>query len=168
MDHDRLFKELITNFFEEFVGLLLHVENQATPQTDFPKRMFRYFAHLTEKYDLPVYPVVIFSYDAPTRPEPKQYRVAFPDKTVLRFDYTVIQLSRLLWRRFVRQANPVANALMAKMNMATKERPKVKLECLRLLATLKLPPRSKLIGGFIDSYLTDVTQGLYRALKTGY
>jgi flagellar biosynthesis/type III secretory pathway protein FliH len=38
--------------------------------------------------------------------------------------------------------------------MSPEERPLVKLECLRLLTKLKLDPaRSKLIGGFIDSYL---------------
>lgn len=55
---------------------------------------------------------------------------------------------------FVRQRNPIASALMAKMKMADVDRPKVRLECLRLLATLKLDPaKSKLIGGFIDTYL---------------
>jgi len=203
MDHDRLFKELLTTFFVEFVELflpeiaealdpnvavvsldkevftdvtsgdkhevdilmkarlsgeeaffLIHVENQSTPQTDFPKRMFRYFARLTEKYDLPVYPVVLFSYDTPKRSEPTRFVVTFPKKTILQFNYTVIQLNRLPWRRFVRQKNPVASALMAKMKMSAKDRPKVKAECLRLLATLKLDPaRTKLIGGFVDSYL---------------
>ena len=43
---------------------------------------------------------------------------------------------------------------MAKMKIAPKDRPKVRLECLRLLATLKLDPaRSQLIGGFIAAYL---------------
>ena len=43
---------------------------------------------------------------------------------------------------------------MAKMNIASEERPRVKLECLRLLATLRLDPaRMKLISGFIDTYL---------------
>ncbi len=52
------------------------------------------------------------------------------------------------------QPNPVASALMAKMNIALEERPRVKLECLRLLATLRLDPaRMKLISGFIDTYL---------------
>ena len=38
--------------------------------------------------------------------------------------------------------------------MAVSDRPRVKLECLRLLATLKLDPaKSQLIGGFIDTYL---------------
>jgi hypothetical protein len=77
--------------------------------------MFRYFARLTEKYDLPVYPVVIFSYDSPARPEPHRYLVTFPGETVLQFQYRVIQLNRLPWRRFMRQENPVASALMAKM-----------------------------------------------------
>lgn len=203
MDHDRLFKELLINFFSEFIELflpnvsaymdkeativpldkeiftdvtlgnrhevdllmkvkfksqdaffLIHVENQSSSQSDFPKRMFKYFSRLTDKYDLPVYPVVIFSYDSPARQEPKQYLVVFPDKVVLKFDYTVIQLNRIPWRRYVHKANPVASALMAKMKMEAKDRPRVKLECLRLLASLKLDPaRSKLIGGFIDSYL---------------
>ena len=208
MDHDRLFKELLSTFFVEFIDLflpnvgayldrdavivpmdkeiftdvtlggkhevdllmrakfrgeeaffLVHVENQSTAQSDFPKRMFRYFARLTEKYDLPVYPVVVFSYDAPVRPEPDRYTVAFPGETVLQFKYRVIQLNRLPWRRFVRQENPVASALMAKMKMSAKDRPKVKAECLRLLAGLKLDPaRATLIGGFIDSYLNLTAQ----------
>ena len=204
IDHDRLFKELLTTFFVEFIDaflpavgaaldhetalvpldkeiftdvtqgekhevdvlmqarfpgqdafFLIHVENQATPQADFPKRMFRYFARLTEKYDLPVYPVVIFSYDAPQRPEPNRFVVAFPQETVLRFQYKVIQLNRLSWRKFVRQPNPAATALMAKMKIASSDRVRVRLECLRLLRTLKLDPaRSQLIWGFVETYLT--------------
>ncbi|GCA95820.1 putative cytoplasmic protein [Microcystis aeruginosa 11-30S32] len=57
------------------------------------------------------------------------------------------------WRDFLNQPNPVASALMAKMNIAEKERAKVKAECLRLLITLKLnPAKMQLISGFIDTY----------------
>jgi hypothetical protein len=43
---------------------------------------------------------------------------------------------------------------MAKMNIAVKDRPKVKLECLRLLTKFKLDPaRVRLISGFVDTYL---------------
>ena len=202
MDHDRLYKELLTSFFVEFVQLflpdvaayldptsiefldkevftdvtagekhevdllvkarfqgeeaffLVHVENQAKAQSEFPRRMFNYFARLHAKYNLPVYPVVLFSYDAPLRPEPHRYQVVFPGKTVLQFDYATIQLNRLSWRKYVSTPNPVASALMAKMKIAPQDRPKVRIECLRLLATLKLDPaRSKLIGGFIETYL---------------
>jgi hypothetical protein len=73
---------------------------------------------------------------------------------VLQFNYDVIQLNRLNWRDFVQQQNPVASALMAKMKIAPKDRRLVKLECLRLLATLRLDPaKLKLISGFIDTYL---------------
>jgi flagellar biosynthesis/type III secretory pathway protein FliH len=63
----------------------------------------------------------------------------------------------------VHQQNPIASALMAKMKMTPKDRPKVKLECLCLLASLKLnPARSKLIGGFIDTYLNLTAQEMQR------
>jgi len=123
IDHERLFKELLTTFFVEFLELffpeviaylertslepldkeiftdvtageryeadlvlkarfrnqesffLIHIENQAQPQADFDRRMFRYFARLYEKYALPVYPVALFSYDAPSTPQPNFHRV---------------------------------------------------------------------------------------------
>lgn len=43
---------------------------------------------------------------------------------------------------------------MAKMQIASKDRPQVKAQCLRLLVTLKLDPaKMQLISGFIDTYL---------------
>ena len=108
----------------------------------------------TKNYALPVYPIALFSYDTPQRPEPNYHQVSFPGFEVLKFNFRVIQLNRLNWRDFLNQPNPVASALMAKMNIAPQERPRVKLECLRLLATLRLDPaRMKLISGFIDTYL---------------
>lgn len=201
-DHDRLFKELLTTFFLDFLRLflpdvaayiepdsiefldkeiftdvtagekyevdviarakfrgqdaffLLHVEDQSSPQTRFARRMFFYSVHLDQKYDLPVYPIALFSYDAPRRLEPHRYQVAFPNKTVLTFDFDVIQLNRLDWQDYMNRPNPVAAALMAKMHIAPRDRPKVKAECLRLLATLRLDPaRMQLISGFVDTYL---------------
>jgi hypothetical protein len=203
MDHDRLFKELLTTFFVYFVerfvpdvavylereGLqfldkevftdvaaagdrhevdllvkarfsgreaffLILVENQASAQSDFPARMFSYFARLHEKFRLPIYPIVLFSYDVPLRPEPSRYQVQFPNRTVLDFSYEVIQLNRLNWRDYLRSPSPVAAALMTRMQIAPEDRPKVKLECLRMLVTLKLDPaRATLISAFMNSYL---------------
>ncbi len=201
-DHDRLFKELLTTFFVEFIELflpgvaayfdgtslvamdkeiftdvtlgerrevdilmrakfkgldtffLLHLENQATAQSDFGRRMFTYFARLHEKYTYPVYPIVLFSYDIPKRAEPDSYLVEFPDKKVLEFNYTVIQLNQLNWRDYLNKPNPVASALMAKMKIEPKDRPRVKLECLRMLVELKLDPaKNQLVSGFVGNYL---------------
>ncbi len=202
IDHDRLFKELLTVFFVEFVDLffpdlagllephslvfldkelftdvtageqveadlvvkarlrgqesffLVHIENQSDSQSGFNYRMFRYSARLHEKYRLPVYPIAVFSFDEPRRAEPNLYRVEFPGFTVLEFHYRVVQLNRLDWRSYLRQPNPVAAALMAKMSMTVTERARVKLECLRMVATLKLDrARMQLISGFVDTYL---------------
>ena len=203
IDHDRLFKELLTQFFTEFTELflpdvarfmepgpaefldkevftdlasserhevdllakvrfrdrgdaffLIHVENQASAQEHFAGRMFRYFARLHEKHALPVFPVALLSYDQPRRKEPDRYRIEFPGQTVLNFRFRTVQLNRLSWRDYVRNPNPVASALMAKMRIDPKDRPRVKLECLRMLITLKLDPaRATLISAFMNSYL---------------
>jgi hypothetical protein len=202
MDHDRLFKELLTTFFVEFIelffpelaayldrdsiefldkeiftdvthgekheadivakarfrgkdlGFLIHVEPQARRESVFPRRMFSYFARFHEKYDLPVYPIVLFSYRTPLKQEPSEYRIEFPDLTVLTFNFRVVQLNRLAWRDFLDRTNPIAAALMANMAIAPGEPPRVKLACLRMLARLQLDPaRERLISGFIDQYL---------------
>lgn len=202
IDHDRLFKELLTNFFPEFIELffpdvsnewerdsieflpqevftdvtegerkvvdlivraslrnqdalfIIHIEHQSYSQAEFNRRMFIYFARLHEKYALPIYPIVIYSHDSPTTLEPNSYRLEFSTKTILEFNYEVIQLNQLQWQDFINQRNPVASALMAKMQMDTGERPRVKLFSLQLLASLGLnPAQVQLISGFIDTYL---------------
>ena len=159
IDHDRLFKELLSTFFTEFIELffpevlnylepdsitfidkeiftdvtageryeadllvqaqfqnrssyfLIHVENQSYNQANFNKRMFRYFSRLHEKYDLPIYPVVVFSYEKPLKAAESSYQLEFPDFKVLVFNYRVLQLNRLNWRDFLNQRNPIASAL---------------------------------------------------------
>ena len=202
IDHDRLFKELLSTFFIEFLDLflpevreyvdsesldlldkeiftditsgerhevdlvaklkfkgqdtffLVHVESQAQAQLNFGKRMHSYFSRLHEKHNLAVYPIALFTYDTPLAKQSDRYTVAFPDRTVLDFHFRAIQLNQLNWRDFARRDNPVASALMAKMRIASEERPRVRLECIRLLATLKLNrAKMQLILGFIDTYL---------------
>ncbi|HYW20915.1 MAG TPA: DUF4351 domain-containing protein [Nodularia sp. (in: cyanobacteria)] len=133
---------------------LIHIENQAYNQKEFERRMFHYFARLDSKFLMPIFPIVIFSYDEPKRPEKSQYVVNFPHRKILEFNYVAIQLNNLNWRSFLNKPNPVAAALMAKMNFQPEERIRVKLECLRMLVTLQLnPAKIELISGFIDTYL---------------
>jgi Putative transposase, YhgA-like len=201
-DHDRLFKEVLTEFFFEFLELffldvtkftdrnsligldkeiftditvgethevdvlfrakyenndtvfLLHVEPQAYYQEEFGKRMFKYFSRLFEKYDLAVYPIALFSYPSPKEAVSGKYLVVFPNKKVLEFDYDVVQLNRLDWRDFLSRPNPVASALMAKMNIARRDRVKVKIACLKMITGLNLnPAQRRLLSGFVDIYL---------------
>jgi len=141
-------------FKGEDTFFLIHVENQAQAHANFGKRMHSYFSRLHDKYDLPVYPIAMFTYDAPLTMQADRYRVEFPDRVVLDFQFRAIQLNQLSWREFAHQDNPVASALMAKMRIAPEDRPRVRLECIRLLATLKLnKAKMQVILGFIDTYL---------------
>lgn len=160
INHDQLFKELLTTFFVEFLELffpsileyldtdtiafvdkelftdvvggekkimdivalakfqqqnysfLVHVENQASSDTEFNRRLFRYFCSLFLKYGHPVYPIVVFSYDSPQRLDRSNFTIDFPDKQVLNFDYEIVQLNRLNWRDFLQQKNPVAAVML--------------------------------------------------------
>jgi len=200
MNHDRLFKELLTTFFHEFLfeeiadlidhsqppvfldkevfgqltsdrrreldlvarvklagedaHFLVHLEPQAQWIEDFPEKMFRYFARLWDRHELRVYPIAILAFDRPRELQESQLGMRFPGLKVLDFRFSIVQLNRLDWRGFVDKPNPVASALMARMNFPEAEHPRVKLQCLRLLATLSLEPaKSALISKFVDSYL---------------
>jgi predicted transposase YdaD len=138
----------------EDATILIHIEPQSTERPIFPQRMFFYFSRLHQKHLKRIYPIAIFSYDQPFETGKTQYKVEFPSLKVLEFNFTAIQLNRLNWRDFIDRPNPVAAALMAKMAIEVKDRPKVKAECLRLLVTLKLDPaKTELISQFVDTYL---------------
>ena len=140
-------------FFGIEAYFIILAEAHEQGQFDFNERMFWYFALLIHRHKLPVYPIALLSYHS-SRTAIGNYRVAFPDLQVLDFNFRVIQLKKLNWRDFLRNPNPVAAALMTKMGMTPEERPRVKLECLRMLVRLRLDrDKSRFISGFIDTYL---------------
>jgi Domain of unknown function (DUF4351) len=209
IDHDQLFKQLLTTFFLEFlelftpeffaaidpnsleilpqeyfteievgerkamdviirvnllgrpnapassrVSVVVNCEHQSTTKADFNRRIFFYFAQLHRKYLQPVYPIALFSFDKPFRPEKNRYQVKVPGFNVMDFNFLTIQLNQLDWRAFLTQRNPVAAALMSKMKIDPADRPRVKVECLRMIANLKLDKaRTFQLSGFIDNYL---------------
>ncbi len=201
VDHDRLFKELITTFFAEFMALffpeahrcldyaclefmpqevftdvtageknivdilvktrlqgeeghiLIHVEPQAYREQEFNRRMFKYFARLHEKHGEKVLPIAVFAHDS-KRAEPDTYQVTFPFFFVLQFKFLQVHLKRLSWKDYLRHPNPVAAALLSKMDYSQEEKVRVKVEFLKMLVRLKLDPaRMQLLAGFFDSYL---------------
>ena len=69
-------------------------------------------------------------------------------------NYRAIRLNHLNWQEYAQLRNPVASALMAKMKMKRQDRPRVKLECLKQIAQLRLnPAQARMISGFVDTYL---------------
>jgi chorismate mutase len=137
------------------VWAIIDCEHQSSSEANFQRRIFFYFAQLHREYLEPVYPIAIFSFDEPKRQEQDKYRVRLPGLDVLEFNFLRIQLNQLNWRDFLKQKNPVAAALMSKMRIEKQDRAKVKVECLRAIATLKLDPaRVSILSGFVDSYLS--------------
>lgn len=211
VDRDRLFRDLLKNFFLEFVDLFfpkiavaidpksirfledeeslkpqeqgehspastkqeassnvlvqvrlrgqescfwVHLENSSETNIKLERRIFHTFARLDEKYNLPIYPIILQSSDKSQRLETNGYRVEFVDRRVLDFSFVAIQLHRLNWRDFLQRRNPVAAALMPTMNVQTFDRPVVKAECLRLLTNLRLDAKKvKVISQFIEAFL---------------
>jgi len=133
---------------------LIYWENQAQAPKDFSQQIFHYFSHLYQQYELPVYPIAIFADDEPDSLQSNFHLMKFHEQFDSEFNYVVIQLNQLSWRNFLRQVNPVASALMARMNMAPEERPRVKFQCLHMLAKLSLTPaKRQFIAEFINIYL---------------
>ncbi len=133
---------------------LIHVEAQANSRNWSSRRMFFYFAAQSHKHELPLYPIALLSWQKPRRPDSGLYVVDFPNRRVLEFSYDVIQLNRYDWRAYLQTDNPAAIALMAKMGVEPKDRPKVRAACIGLLIRHKLPERQRhSIVRFIDAYL---------------
>jgi len=201
IDHDRLFKELLTTFFKEFMELffpqahalidygnmrflaqeiftdvtegekhyvdilaevkikgedgcvLIHVEPQSYQEENFAGRMYKYFNRLYEKHDQKVLPIAVFAHDRKEE-EPTLHEVTFTFLKVLRFEFFKVQLNKISWRTYLHSSNPVAAALLSKMDYQPKERVQIKLEFLRMLTRLRLDPaRIQLLTGFFESYL---------------
>jgi hypothetical protein len=134
--------------------VLVHVEHQARRDPRIGWRLLCYAIRLMEDYGLPVYPILLTSYDRPTVPEPDRFVMEVREFRVVEFRFRVVQLNRLNWRAFVRLKNPAATALMARMRIKPEDRVRVKLQLLRLLATWRLDRKKMdLIAGFADSYL---------------
>lgn len=133
---------------------LIHVEVQAQKKNWSPRRMYYYFSTQAHKHDLPIYPIALLTWETPKDLDHGRYVVEFPDRRVLEFNYVVIQLNRLDWRKYLKTENPAAIALMAKMGVKPKDRAKVRAACLRLLVGLDLPEKKwQPISRFIDAYL---------------
>jgi len=154
---DLVARARIRGMDQEDALFLIHVEHEAQNRDplDFPRRMLRYALHLRDTTGLNVYPIALVSYPKPKRLLSNKYEWCGPDgHPIFTFTYRLIQLNRLDWRDYVQQPNPVAAALMTRMGIEPKDRPLVKLQCLRLLRRLNLSrDRSMLISTFLDTYL---------------
>jgi flagellar biosynthesis/type III secretory pathway protein FliH len=73
---------------------------------------------------------------------------------VLQFEFYKIQLKAIPWRQYLGSDNPLAAAILCKLDFGPQERVQVKLEFLRLMTRMRIDPaRMVLLAAFFDSYL---------------
>jgi predicted transposase/invertase (TIGR01784 family) len=156
LDPDRREADLVVQarLRDQPATLLIHLEHQAKSDPTLARRIFRYFGRFYDRYNLPVYPIALCSYTKPYKPTDNRHQVQILSRTVLDFQFEVLQLSRLDWRDFLQTSNPAAIALMARMRIAPNERWRVKAASLRLLARARLNgAQRRLVSQFVDIYL---------------
>lgn len=135
---------------EAFV--IVHVEPQSTPQSDFNERMYNYFSMLYERHRKPIVPIAVFSYQQSW--EKNRFDITFPFFHVLTFNYLTLHLKKKNWRNYIDSNNPAAAALLSKMNYNEAERVQVKKEFLRMIVNMQLnPAKERFLYGFFEKYL---------------
>ena len=156
LDPDRREADLVVQarFRDQPTTFIVHLEHQAQEDNVLHQRMFRYFAKFHDRYQVPVYPIALCSYRTPKQVAPDRYAVGFPDFDVLDFRFRVIQLNQLRWRDYLQHPNPLATALLTRMQVAPRERRTVKAACLAHLIRLPISiKRRRIISQFLDVYL---------------
>jgi hypothetical protein len=151
---DLVVKVLLKNGSEKYI--LIHIEFESKrPNRDFAQRMYRYYCQLFLRYDSEIVPIVVFSDDARWKKQvTNSFEVRVAGTTFVRFQYHMIKLRALNYRSFLGSENPLAYALMAKMDYDRTEQARMKADFLRwILGSPVDPARKSLLVEFIETYV---------------
>jgi predicted transposase/invertase (TIGR01784 family) len=124
--------------------VLVHVEVQARPDTDFPRRMFEYYAVLSIHHRLPVLPIALYLRGGPES-SVSEYAEALFGLEQLRFRFRSVALARLSAEEYV-GASPLSAALSALMRRGKNQDP--------------LPLRREMLRRVLESDLDDALKHL--------
>jgi predicted transposase/invertase (TIGR01784 family) len=138
---------------EQFI--LIHLEFQARKEWDFPERMFQYYCQLYLRHRTPIVPVAIFTDEAVWRkPIPDGFEIGLEGERYVQFRFHLLKLKHLNYRQFLKSENPLAYALMAKMNFDRRERVRLKADFLRLILGARVnPARKSILLQFVETYV---------------
>ncbi len=93
--------------------IVLHAEIQVSPDPEFAERMFVYFYHLRERFQVPVMSLAILADSNPRwRPNRYEYRLG---GTAVRFEYSTVKLLDLDENTLQESGNPIAFFIQAHM-----------------------------------------------------
>jgi len=85
--------DCLAKISEEDHEFILHIEFQTSHDPKMPKRMLSYYVRVMDKYDLPVYPVVIYLNPKDADKTLKDtYISSIYNRPIMRFNYEVIKI----------------------------------------------------------------------------
>ncbi|MEM1177441.1 MAG: DUF4351 domain-containing protein [Acidobacteriota bacterium] len=90
--------------------VIVHIEVERDFGESMDRRVFRYFAHLKLKLDLPIIPIVLFLRGGPPGVERRHYREVVEDLVVVDFTYVAVGLSKAAAEDFL-NTSPLGAAL---------------------------------------------------------
>jgi predicted transposase/invertase (TIGR01784 family) len=147
--------------------LLVHVEVQTEPESDFPRRMFQYYSVLRVHYGIPVFPIAVYLRNGPSS-RIALYRESLFDQELLVFRYHALALARLPAEEYV-ETSPLGAALAALM-AASRNRAHLRLSMLGRVAESALDEALKyLLVNVIETFfeLSGEDAEEYRRLLSG-
>lgn len=131
--------------------IIIHIEVEGKKQQGIARRMFKYFAQLYLRFEKDIIPIVIFVDDHKWKEDvDREYLISY-DEQYLNFRYKKIKLKDLNYKQFLNSRNPLAHALMVKMDFDKKERVRLKAEVLRLIITGRIDEaRQSILLNFVE------------------
>ena len=130
--------------------VLVHIEVQTEPRSDFPRRMFEYYSVLRLHYGIPVFPVVVYLRQGPSS-RLAEYRESLFGEELLLFRYHTLALARLAAEEYV-GTSPLGAALAALM-AAKKDRARLQLSMLERVVGSELDDALKyLLVNVIETF----------------
>jgi len=126
-----------TRFRGEVAAFLIHLEHEAQPHRDLPRRMLEYFILDWREFNVPVYPIAILSHKEVDRESVRPLQMAIKGESILDFRFAAIDLARLDARRYVRNLNAAAMALSARMRVDPSARVSLAVDFIRNTVRVK-------------------------------
>lgn len=139
-----------------FRCVLVHFEFESRRLTvDFGDRFFQYFCQLYLRHRVPVVAVAVFTGKGTAKTTiPESFELRLTERCGVKYDFHVVNLSQLDYRSFLESNNPLAYALMAKMNWSRTQIVRLKADFLRLMLGAEInPARRSLLLDFIETYM---------------
>jgi predicted transposase/invertase (TIGR01784 family) len=147
--------------------VLVHIEVQTEPESDFSRRMFEYYSVLRLHYGIPVFPVVVYLRHGPSS-RVAEYRESLFEQELLLFRYYTLALARLAAEEYV-ETSPLGAALAALM-AASRNRARLRLSMLERVVGSELDEALKyLLVNVIETLfeLSGEDAAEYRRLISG-